>query len=203
MPPYLFYHADCTTFMLWVQVYDATPFLEAHPGGAESILISAGMDATDEFNSIHSSKAKAMLKDYYIGDLASSSSSDASRAVADVKAVIVPNGVAKTVVSVTADATANGTAAAAAVVTTSSSSLVALDPRKKQAFALIEKVELSHNVRRFRFGLQSPEHRFGLPCGKHVFIYASIGGETVMRAYTPTSQDSDLGYFDLVIKVYR
>jgi hypothetical protein len=52
------------------KVYDATPFLENHPGGAESILISTGMDATDEFNGIHSSKAKAMLVDYYIGDLA-------------------------------------------------------------------------------------------------------------------------------------
>jgi ferredoxin-NADP reductase len=39
--------------------------------------------------------------------------------------------------------------------------------------------------------------------GKHVFLYASIGGETVMRAYTPTSQDKDLGHFDLVVKVYR
>ncbi len=29
------------------------------------------MDATDEFNSIHSSKAKGMLAQYYIGDLAS------------------------------------------------------------------------------------------------------------------------------------
>ena len=194
--------------MLLLQVYDATPFLEAHPGGAESILISAGMDATDEFNSIHSSKAKAMLVDYYIGDLASSSSSAATAAVADVKAVAaVANGTVKTVVSVTADATANGMAAAVTAVSatssSSSSSLVALDPRKKQAFKLIEKTELSHNVRRFRFGLQSTEHRFGLPCGKHVFLYASIGGETVMRAYTPTSQDSDLGYFDLVIKVYR
>lgn len=51
------------------KVYDATPFLADHPGGAESILISAGMDATDEFNSIHSSKAKGMLADYLIGEL--------------------------------------------------------------------------------------------------------------------------------------
>lgn len=28
-----------------------------------------------------------------------------------------------------------------------------------------------------------------------------VDGETVMRAYTPTSSDDDLGYFDLVIKV--
>lgn len=52
------------------KVYDATTFLDEHPGGGDSILITAGMDATEEFNSIHSSKAKAMLEDYYVGDLA-------------------------------------------------------------------------------------------------------------------------------------
>lgn len=49
--------------------------------------------------------------------------------------------------------------------------LVALNPRKKEKFELIEKLELSHNVRKFRFALQSPKHKLGLPCGKHVYIY--------------------------------
>lgn len=31
---------------------------------------------------------------------------------------------------------------------------------------------ISHNVRRFRFELQSEKHRFGLPVGQHVFLYA-------------------------------
>ncbi|CAG8456356.1 537_t:CDS:2 [Acaulospora colombiana] len=51
------------------KVYDCTKFLKVHPGGADSILINAGADCTDEFNSIHSSKAHCMLDDYYIGDL--------------------------------------------------------------------------------------------------------------------------------------
>ena len=51
-------------------MYDGTPFLKDHPGGADSILISAGQDASDEFDAIHSSKAKAMLDSYYIGELA-------------------------------------------------------------------------------------------------------------------------------------
>jgi len=33
-------------------------------------LIVAGTDATEEFNAIHSSKAKAQLLEYCIGDLA-------------------------------------------------------------------------------------------------------------------------------------
>lgn len=52
------------------RVYDATPFLKEHPGGADSILLVAGTDATEEFDAIHSGKAKTMLLDYYIGDLA-------------------------------------------------------------------------------------------------------------------------------------
>ena len=35
-----------------------------------------------------------------------------------------------------------------------------------------------------------------------MFLYAKVGGETVMRAYTPTSSDDDLGHFDLVVKIY-
>lgn len=50
--------------------------------------------------------------------------------------------------------------------------LVALNPKKRIAFRLAERHVLSHNVRRFRFALQSPQHKFGLPVGKHVFAYA-------------------------------
>lgn len=31
------------------QVYDVTPFFEEHPGGGETMLQSAGKDATDDF----------------------------------------------------------------------------------------------------------------------------------------------------------
>jgi nitrate reductase (NAD(P)H) len=118
------------------------------------------MDATDEFNSIHSSKAKGMLKDYYIGELVTAEQKAASSKAAAAAAAptisitanassvangVVANGVAANGVA------ANGVAAAA--------ELVALDPRKKIAFKLAEKIELSHNVRLFRFALQSPEHK--------------------------------------------
>lgn len=54
----------------------------------------------------------------------------------------------------------------------STPALVALNPKKRLKFQLAEKTSLSHNVRRFRFALPSPQHRFGLPVGKHVFLYA-------------------------------
>lgn len=31
---------------------------------------------------------------------------------------------------------------------------------------------------------------------------AKVDGKLVMRAYTPTSSDNDIGHFDLVIKIY-
>ncbi len=50
----------------------------------------------------------------------------------------------------------------------------ALNPKKKIPFKLTEKIMLSHNTRLFRFGLQTPEHRLGLPIGQHMFFYAKV-----------------------------
>lgn len=182
--------ADSAWFVYEGKVYDATPFLKEHPGGADSILLVAGTDATDEFNAIHSSKAKKMLTEYYIGDLEGAPGA-AGSTTTNGASIVLNGGVVKS----------NGVTAS--VPDSSVVDLVGLNPKKRLPFSLIEKHELSHNVRRFRFGLQTPQHRFGLPVGKHVFLYAMINEELVMRAYTPTSSDDDLGYFDLVIKVYR
>jgi nitrate reductase (NAD(P)H) len=51
------------------RVYNATEYLELHPGGIDSIAINAGEDATEDFVAIHSMKATKMLEKYYIGDL--------------------------------------------------------------------------------------------------------------------------------------
>jgi len=42
----------------------------------------------------------------------------------------------------------------------------------------------------------------GLPIGQHVTIAATIDNKEVARSYTPVSSDSDVGYFDLLIKSY-
>ncbi|CAG8603506.1 3283_t:CDS:2 [Scutellospora calospora] len=51
------------------KVYDCTKFLKVHPGGIDAILINAGKDVTDEFNAIHSNRARSKLTNFYIGDL--------------------------------------------------------------------------------------------------------------------------------------
>ncbi|XFG07755.1 PREDICTED: NADH-cytochrome b5 reductase 2 isoform X2 [Capra hircus] len=72
----------------------------------------------------------------------------------------------------------------------------------KYPLPLIEKEQISHNTRRFRFGLPSLDHALGLPVGNYVHLLAEIDGVLVVRAYTPVSSDDDLGFVDLVIKIY-
>lgn len=91
--------------------------------------------------------------------------------------------------------------------------------KKRVAVPLIAKENISHDTRRFRFGLPSPSHVMGLPVGQHVTLYApnvqgAVAGEwnqrvdeeageaEVERKYTPVTSNAHLGYFDLVIKVY-
>ncbi|XP_061466491.1 NADH-cytochrome b5 reductase 2 isoform X1 [Rhineura floridana] len=76
------------------------------------------------------------------------------------------------------------------------------DPNIKYPLCLIEREEVSHDTRRFRFGLPSSEHILGLPVGQHVYLSAKVGGNLVIRAYTPVSSDEVKGYVDLIIKVY-
>ena len=42
-------------------MYDASAYLSEHPGGADSILLVAGEDATEDFMAIHSTDAKKKL----------------------------------------------------------------------------------------------------------------------------------------------
>ncbi|XP_029986719.1 cytochrome b5-like isoform X1 [Sphaeramia orbicularis] len=45
-------------------------FLEEHPGGEEVLLEQAGADATESFEDVgHSTDAREMLQQYYVGEL--------------------------------------------------------------------------------------------------------------------------------------
>ncbi|NXX61528.1 NB5R2 reductase, partial [Scopus umbretta] len=56
--------------------------------------------------------------------------------------------------------------------------------------------EISHDTKKFQFGLPSPGHVLGLPVGQHVYLSAKINGNLVIRAYTPVSSDETKGYVD-------
>ncbi|KAG5676454.1 hypothetical protein PVAND_006288 [Polypedilum vanderplanki] len=78
-----------------------------------------------------------------------------------------------------------------------------VEPNEKYFLPLVEKEEINHDTRKFRFALPSPDHVLGLPVGQHVHLSVSINNELVIRSYTPVSSDDDKGFVDLVIKVYR
>ncbi|WOK95913.1 NADH--cytochrome b5 reductase 1 [Canna indica] len=78
-----------------------------------------------------------------------------------------------------------------------------LDPENFKDFKLVEKKQLSHNVAKFRFALPTSTSELGLPIGQHISCRGKdAAGEEVIKPYTPTTLDSDLGCFELVIKMY-
>ncbi|RVW36888.1 NADH--cytochrome b5 reductase 1 [Vitis vinifera] len=78
-----------------------------------------------------------------------------------------------------------------------------LDPERFQDFKLVRKTRISHNVGRFRFALPTPTSVFGLPVGQHIICRGKDDqGAEVIRPYTPITLDSDVGFFELVVKMY-
>ncbi|KAM8892301.1 NADH-cytochrome b5 reductase 2 [Spinachia spinachia] len=76
------------------------------------------------------------------------------------------------------------------------------DPMVKYPLPLVDKQEINHDTKTFRFGLPSANHILGLPVGQHVYLSAKVNGSLVVRAYTPVSREEDQGHVDLVLKVY-
>ncbi|XP_020597717.1 NADH--cytochrome b5 reductase 1 isoform X2 [Phalaenopsis equestris] len=78
-----------------------------------------------------------------------------------------------------------------------------LDPENFKKFELVDRKQLSHNVAKFRFALPKKTSVLGLPIGQHISCRGTDNlGEEVIKPYTPTTLDSDVGYFELVIKMY-
>jgi len=69
-------------------------------------------------------------------------------------------------------------------------------------FKLKEVIRVTHNTKIFRFSFPEANQVLGLPIGKHFTTHATINGEEVSRPYTPTTSDDEIGYVDLLIKVY-
>ncbi|KAF8599085.1 hypothetical protein BDV93DRAFT_539018 [Ceratobasidium sp. AG-I] len=60
---------DKPWFVVDGEVYDGTGYLADHPGGADSIILAAGEDATEDFMAIHSPDAKKKMAAFHIGTL--------------------------------------------------------------------------------------------------------------------------------------
>ncbi|XP_022971225.1 NADH--cytochrome b5 reductase 1-like [Cucurbita maxima] len=78
-----------------------------------------------------------------------------------------------------------------------------LDPDNFKEFKLVKRTKLSHNVAKFIFILPKTDSILGLPIGQHLSCRGKDSqGEEVIKSYTPVTLDSDVGYFELVIKMY-
>lgn len=78
-----------------------------------------------------------------------------------------------------------------------------IDPESFKDFKLVKRTQLSHNVAKFTFELPTPTSVLGLPIGQHISCRGKDSqGDEVIKPYTPTTLDSDVGHFELVIKMY-
>ncbi|PWA71255.1 nitrate reductase [Artemisia annua] len=157
--------ADSAWIVVHGHVYDCMSFLKEHPGGIDSILINAGTDCTEEFDAIHSERAKKRLEEYRIEELITMGYNSDSAASSPTRNI-------------------------------------ALIPREKILCKLISKTLVTHDSRLFRFALPAPDQVLGLPVGKHISLYARIDDELCKRAYTPISDIDEVGYFELLVKIY-
>ena len=191
-------------FVVKGMVYDGTPYLQDHPGGASSILLAAGMEATEDFEAVHSTRAWDMLNDHYIGplstDVPAKSATCASGPLATVAhfSGLVPMLLTRPVFGLVGQLWKVFTAPVRAL----SGPAPFLNPKLSQQLCLSEKIIVNHDTRIFRFKLPSPSIRLGLPTGLHMTLKAKVDGKPVMRAYTPMTDDSTLGHVDLLVKVY-
>ena len=136
---------DCW-FVVNGKVYDSTAYNAEHPGGAESILMVSGEDATEDFEAIHSPKAWKLLEKFQIGVVGHEKTHSSPALVKLPQAVKF------------------------------ATDYVALNPRKKLTVPVLENRVVSNDgtndVIFLKLGLPSPNHVLGLPPGKHFMVYA-------------------------------
>ncbi|KAH6914670.1 cytochrome b5-like heme/steroid binding domain-containing protein [Coprinopsis sp. MPI-PUGE-AT-0042] len=66
---------DSFYILIHGKVYDATKFMDEHPGGDEVILAEGGQDATEAFEDVgHSDEARALLPGMLVGEFEKGSS---------------------------------------------------------------------------------------------------------------------------------
>ena len=159
-------------FVLNGEVYDGTTFLDGHPGGAQSILSSAGNDTTDEFMAIHSETAKGMMPTYHIGTL----DEDAKKALAGE------------------DDKTDETIKREFFLQSKTWSTGILYAKEKVSWdTRIFTIKLQHDDQ--SLGLPTGQHIM-------IRLRDPVTREAIIRSYTPISETTRKGYMDILIKIY-
>ncbi|KIM36955.1 hypothetical protein M413DRAFT_448857 [Hebeloma cylindrosporum] len=164
-------------FVVRGEVYNGSGFFKDHPGGAESIMLVAGEDATEDFMAIHSSDARKQLADFHIGTLIGiQSSNKVKEDDQETSGSFLHPKKWKEV------------------------KLSRIDDVSKDA--KIFRFQLTHAEQ--ELGLPFGQHvyvrlRRKVPYKERGEI---VQGELVQRAYTPLSERNAKGFIDLLIKIY-
>lgn len=171
------------------RIYDVTPFLKQHPGGAQMLLMYGGKDATTAFNAVHThtSYAKDILKQFHIGYLPDMAPKPGAP-VAEVKS--------QPVVEHDEDPFAGLVGAAAAAVPPQQP-VVAADFKWKFELDKIDKVTADTSLFHFKVGMDSAATQFLLAPGQHIYVNIPGVGE---KPYTPTNHSN--GNMSLLVKTY-
>lgn len=165
--------AEAPWFVLNGEVYDGTKFLEGHPGGAQSIISAAGIDATEEFMAIHSENAKAMMIDYHIGSLDDAGKTALTAGEGETPVSDEPREV---------------------FLQSKTWSKAVLHGKKTVSWdTRIFTFKLDHPEQ--RLGLPVGQHLM-------VRLQDPATREAIIRSYTPISEINDQGYMDMLVKIY-
>ncbi|KAE8339597.1 hypothetical protein BDV24DRAFT_175934 [Aspergillus arachidicola] len=159
-------------FIVNGEVYDGQAFLEGHPGGAQSIISSAGQDVSEEFLAIHSETAKAMMPEYHIGTMdpegLKALKDYASSSTDEIRPVFLQS---------------------------RSWTKATLKERKDISWdTRIFSFKLEHEDQ--TLGLPVGQHLM------IKVLDTSSNNEAIIRSYTPISETSQKGTVDLLVKVY-
>jgi nitrate reductase (NAD(P)H) len=175
-------------FVVRGEVYDGTGFLGEHPGGADSILLVKGEDATEDFIAIHSPEGRLKLAQANLFALV----------------IIIPN--------LTLLQFHIGTLEKTSITSTTTASPAVRDTfLLKNAWSkavLSSRLTLTHDtvLLKFEFFAKNDDGLdklpLGLPCGQHAFVRLrrKDTGEIVQRAYTPVSAFDAIGHVELLVK---
>ncbi|KZF23362.1 hypothetical protein L228DRAFT_210114 [Xylona heveae TC161] len=166
-------NAQSAWFVLNGHVFDGTTFMDAHPGGAQSIISAAGMDATDEFMAIHSETAKKMMPKYHIGSLDEKSKT------------ILEQG----------EAQSDGPAEKRSTFLQSRAWTTAALVEKKQISwdTRVFMFQLEHDEQ--TLGLPVGQHLM-------VRLRDPVTREPIIRSYTPISEMNQSGRLEMLVKIY-
>jgi nitrate reductase (NAD(P)H) len=159
-------------FVVQGEVYDATTYLNEHPGGPQSITLVAGDDATEDFMAIHSADAKRKLAEYHIGTLEGSLVEETKDAPVDDTIFLNPKQWKK-------------------------SKLVSVKDVSKDSKVFRFALDKDEQA----LGLPTGQHVYVRLKRKTVSsVKKAADGEMVQRAYTPLSREMDKGYIDMLVK---